>query len=344
MKIYERRSFPRSPRDLKTMYEKGNLSFDNAVQRAFVWQNSKKNNKMSMLIDSMIRGFPVPPMYCNCIFTDPQHRVYDFLDGKQRTITIVRFLEDKFSLINLPTFENEEGEEFDLNGLTFSELPEYFQEKIKLFSISVYYYENMEQEDAEEMFRRLNNGKSLTAIELARVNAVSKDKINKLGKHELFKIALSEKALAGYVNEDIVVKVFITLFSDKKSLEKKNTNPIMENTIISDEQFNEIHALFDSFVKVYEIFESNKRKKIIRKIFHKPNFISLLHILKIAKDSNIEIEKVEQWINVFFDTDTKDFSIDSEYNENATGRAAVTEEAVNTRLRILENSFHENIN
>ena len=36
MKVYERKSFPRMARDLKVMYEKGNLSFDNAVQRSFV--------------------------------------------------------------------------------------------------------------------------------------------------------------------------------------------------------------------------------------------------------------------------------------------------------------------
>lgn len=47
MQIYERKSFPRTARDLKTMFEKGNLSFDNAVQRSFVWKNTSKDNKMS---------------------------------------------------------------------------------------------------------------------------------------------------------------------------------------------------------------------------------------------------------------------------------------------------------
>ena len=70
MKVYERKSFPRTARDLKVMYEKRNLSFDNAVQRSFVWKNTAKDNRMSMLIDSMMRGLPVPPMYCNCIFEE----------------------------------------------------------------------------------------------------------------------------------------------------------------------------------------------------------------------------------------------------------------------------------
>lgn len=54
MKTYERKSFPRMARDLKVMYDKGNLSFDNAVQRSFVWKNTSKDNRMSILIDSMM--------------------------------------------------------------------------------------------------------------------------------------------------------------------------------------------------------------------------------------------------------------------------------------------------
>ena len=117
MKTYERKSFPRMARDLKVMYEKGNLSFDNAVQRSFVWKNTSKDNRMSMLIDSMMRGLPVPPMYCNCIFEDVKSKIYDFLDGKQRVTTIVKFLKDEFPLVNIPTFEDEEGNEQDFNGL-----------------------------------------------------------------------------------------------------------------------------------------------------------------------------------------------------------------------------------
>lgn len=341
MQVYEKRTFPRSPRELKSMFEKGNLSFDNAVQRSFVWMNTTKNNKMSMLIDSMMRGFPIPPMYCNCIFTDPKHRVYDFLDGKQRTLTIVKFLNDEFSLINIPTFENEDGEEVDLNGMTYSQLPEFFQEKIKLCCINVYYYENMEPEDAEEMFRRLNNGKSLTAIELARASAASKDIIKKLGNHELFNIALSEKSIAGYANEDIVVKVWITLYSDKKSLEKKYTKPIMEDTVIDDEQADAINNIFDLYVKVYKVLFNEKRKKAIKEILNKTNLISLSYILNLAIENNVTVETLKEWLIKFFQTGTKEISINSRYNENAKGREAVTEAAVKTRMQILEESFKE---
>lgn len=341
MKVYEKKSFPRTARDFKTMYEKGNLSFDNAVQRSFVWKNTSKDNRMSMLIDSMLRGFPVPPMYCNCIFEDVKNKMYDFLDGKQRTTTIIKFLNNEFSLAGIPIFEEEDGEEIDLNGKTYSELPEEYQDRVKTYNFVVYYYENMEQDDAEDMFRRLNNGKSLTAIELSRSKAASRHDIFEMGKHEIFNIALSEKALVGRANEDIIVKVWVTLFSEKKSLEKRYTNPIMENTKISGDEIVEIIGIFDSFVKLYGMLVEDKEKKVIRKILNKTNLISLSSVLQKAIKNEDDIKNVKDWMVRFYSPGTKNMSINIEYNDISRGRIAVTEKAVIARRDILLKDYEE---
>lgn len=344
MKAYERKSFPRTARDLKIMSEKGNLSFDNAVQRSFVWKNTAKDNRMSMLIDSMLRGLPVPPMYCNCIFEDVKNKVYDFLDGKQRTTTIIKFLNNEFMLLNIPVFEEEDGMEVDLNGKTYSQLPEEYQDRIKTYSFTVYYYENMDQEDAVEMFRRLNNGKSPTAIELTRANAESINEIISLGKHELFKIALSERSLAGYANEDIVIKTWILLYGDKKSFETKYVRPIMKETKITDEQVKEFNKMFDVYVEVYNILLDEKQRKIARKLLNKTNMISLMIIFKKVIDENVEIRKIKNWLCLFFDNENVNGSVDEQYNELVKGRAAVTESAVVTRMDILLNNFDAFLN
>lgn len=344
MRTYERKSFPRMSRDLKVMYEKGNLSFENAVQRSFVWKNTTKDNKMSMLIDSMLRGLPIPPMYCNCIFTDVKNKIYDFLDGKQRTTTIIKFLNNEFQLVNIPIFEEEDGTEIDLNGKKFSELPEEYQDRIKTYSINVYYYENMDPDDAIEMFRRLNNGKSLTAIELTRANAKSMDDIIALGKHELFKIALSERSLSGYANEDIVIKTWILLYGDKKSFETKNVRPIMKETEILMEQVETLNKIFDMYVEVYNILLDEKERKIARKILNKINMISLMSIFKISIDEDIKVRKIKTWLGSFFGIGKGSESMDSEYNEMIKGRIAVTEDAVLSRKNILENSFRKFLN
>ena len=340
MKTYERKSFPRMARDLKVMYEKGNLSFDNAVQRSFVWKNTSKDNRMSMLIDSMMRGLPVPPMYCNCIFEDVKSKIYDFLDGKQRVTTIVKFLKDEFPLVNIPTFEDEEGNEQDFNGLVYSQLPEEVQDTIKTYSLTVYYYENMDQEDAEEMFRRLNNGKSLTAIELTRANAASGDKIRRMASHDLFDLALSEKSLASYANEDVVIKTWVLLYSNKKSFETKYIRPVMKESVITEDQMEEINNIFDEFLSVCKDLQKNK-PKTAKKILGKNHMISIMPIMQKAVRDNIDLKVVKEWIVDFFGTETRDISVNSRYNEFAKGRIAVTEEAVNIRTRILNDSFSE---
>lgn len=341
MKTYERKSFPRMARDLKVMYDKGNLSFDNAVQRSFVWKNTSKDNRMSMLIDSMLRGFPVPPMYCNCIFDDIKNKTYDFLDGKQRTTTIIKFLNDEFPLVNIPTFEDEEGNEHDYNGLTFSQLPEDIRDNIKTYNFTVYYYENMEHEDAEEMFRRLNNGKSLTAIELTRANAISKEKICQLAKHEIFNIALSEKSLTAYANEDIVIKTWILLYGNKKSFETKNIRPTMRETVISVDQVEEINKIYDIFLKVYKTLQSVDQSKIIKKILGKVHLISLMSVLEKSIHENVDIVLITDWLISFFGTGTRFVSINSKYNEYSKGRVAVTEDAVKLRMEILLENFEK---
>lgn len=341
MKVYERKSFPRTVRELKSMYEKGKLTFDNAVQRSFVWKNTKKDNRMSMLIDSILRGLPIPAMYCNCIFIDPSKKIYDFIDGQQRTITMIKFLNNEFTLINIPTFEDEDGNELDFNGLTFSQLPEEHQDTIKTFSITVFYYENMEQEDVEEMFRRLNNGKSLTAIELTRAKAVSGNKIRRASKHKLFTIAMNEKAIAGYSNEDLVIKTWILLYGEKKSFETRSVRPIMEHTTLEDEQIEKIGRCFDLFLELYNKLDSVSDKKLIKKLFNKNNMISLMSIFEKCDNEDIDIDDVKVWVEEFYDVSEKDLSINNGYNLIAKGRVAVTETAVLERKNILLNSFSE---
>lgn len=340
MKVYERKSFPRMARDLKTMYDDGRLSFNNAVQRSFIWKNTTKDNRMSMLIDSMLRGLPVPPMYCNCFFNDPSHKVYDFLDGKQRTLTVIKFLNDEFELVGIPTFETEDGKESDLNGYKYSELPEEMRDIVKTYSFTVYYYENMSQDDAEEMFRRLNNGKSLTTIELTRAHAKSRKKIMEMAKHELFKIALSERAIMCYGNEDIVLKSWIVLYNQNKSLETKSIRPVMREALITTEQMEDMGKCFDMVISVYNSLmqEEKTNKKVIRKLLTKTHLISLMPVVKHAIAHNTTIECLQGWVIHFFDTDNKECTVSDVYNRNIiTGSAQ--ESAVRARIDAVFQNF-----
>ena len=207
--------------------EKGTIVFDNAVQRGYVWDNDRK----SLLVHSVLEDYPIPPFYSAKI-----DGIYSMLDGKQRLNALVDFVNGKFELSNLPeiAYDDEEEPEININGLDFAGLPEDFQIKILGFYPTLYYYEDITDDEINEMFFRLNNGKPLTAIELTRVKAKSMEKIKELSKHELFTSTLTEKAINKYTNEDITIKSWAMLYTENANLETKNIRPLIEQAEINN--------------------------------------------------------------------------------------------------------------
>lgn len=162
---------------LVNQMEKGKVNYDNAVQRNLVWDTEKK----SLLIHSMIYGYAIPAMY----FTRDENGVYDSLDGKQRSNTISEYLHDEFALsTDTPAVVDDNGCVEDVSGLHFSQLPEWARDRIKDYNLTIYYYEGMTETEIREFFRRLNNGKPLSAIELTRANVPSLTIFQQLAKHK----------------------------------------------------------------------------------------------------------------------------------------------------------------
>ena len=83
-------------KQLCKMMDKGTINFDNSVQRGYVWDLKRK----SLLIDSMINSYPIPPFYAA-----KNENGYDMLDGKQRASAIHEFISGKFALKGLSEFE-----------------------------------------------------------------------------------------------------------------------------------------------------------------------------------------------------------------------------------------------
>ena len=203
---------------LVNLVQKGVITFDNAIQRSYIWDVKRK----SLLIHSMLVGYPIPPFY-----SAKNEEGYDILDGKQRINTIVDFINGKFELTDVPEIEveNENGtkEMVDINTLHFDELEDTLRDEILSYTFIVHYFDGITEDEIAEMFFRLNNGKPLSAIELTRVKAKSMETIKEIGQHELFQSALTEKAMARYTNEDIVIKSYAILHEDEPSMETKDT-------------------------------------------------------------------------------------------------------------------------
>jgi len=137
---------PYTVNDFQEWDQRDALVLQPKFQRRLVWLQKPK----SYLMDSIVRGFPIPPIYIREIL-DPNRRktVREVVDGQQRMQTILDFLDDWSEILKA---HNEE-----LGGNTFSELSESAQKKILTYPFSVVVLVGADDTDVFRTFERLNS-------------------------------------------------------------------------------------------------------------------------------------------------------------------------------------------
>ena len=313
--------------------EYGSVNFDIDIQRGYVW---KDNGKKSALIKSMILDRYIPPLVFNKI-----EDIYEAEDGKQRTLTVQKYLNDEFSLSGLDVFSiiNDDGntEEIDINGLKFSELPDVFKNAIKEYSFMIVFTDNAEEEEVADSFYNLNNGMVVNAATKNRVKAKSRKQITQLGKHELFNNALSKAALDSHVNEDMAVKAHAILYSsDTIDTGAPWTRKYMAQVSISDDDINELNSVFDRIKNVHDLV-ADEDKKPAQKMYRRTHLISIVPIVKRSLDDGLSDEELKKWIMIFF-AGTKSATISKAYND-ASSAGSGKHHAVITRLEEIKKSY-----
>lgn len=334
--MLKKANLPLSAKQITKMMGQNKLMFDNIVQRGLTWETRRK----SLLIHSMIMGYPIPPLY-----SARANGGYDILDGKQRCHAIADFINGEYRLTELPEVVTEEDEEIDVSGMKFDELPEEIQDVIKDYSLTIYYYEDITQDEIMEMFSRLNNGKPLTAIEITRVKAKSKEQIQYLSNHELFKECMSQKQIGGYKHEDIIIKSWIVMYGQNKSLETKHVRPLVESVEITDEQIKEMEMVFDRLQEAHDtilINDSSKlAKKIAKRVYTMTHLISLAPITLQSIKEEIDIEVYTNFIKEFFGTEEV-ATISENYNSKISA-GANKKESVEVRLSEIEMAYNNHL-
>lgn len=304
-------------RQLVKMCMNGNITFDNAIQRGYVWDIKRK----SLLIESMIIGYPVPAFYAR----RDENKRFDMLDGKQRSSAICGYLNNEYAL---------EGVSDEYEGKYFDDLPEEVQDDIISYSLTVYYFEDITDEEVNEMFYRLNNGKALTAIELTRVKAKSFEKIKELSKHEIFTEALKESQINRYTNEDIVIKALVMLNCDKPSLKNDFIRPYIIETEVTDEMAADVSKALTRLMAVHNMLLVPEAMKVAKKIYTRTHMISILP-LALEDES---IYKLSDFLKYFFTPEKRGVSISSVYNAHCSS-GSNSQYAVEMRDRELRDHF-----
>ena len=322
------------------MIDKHKVTFDNTLQRRFVWDFERN----SLLIHTMLTPWmEIPKLYAKC----GEEKQYDMIDGKQRSKAIYSFMKNEYALLNIPEVEDENGNLIDLNGKFFKDLSKDMQNQIEGYSLSLVYFENISDDEVADMMFRLNNGKPLSSIELTRMTAKSKDMIQSIAKHPIFKDALTEKALAKYTNEDIVIKAWAILNEEEPSLLTKDIRPLMKVVDITKEQADDIINAFTMIQNAHKVIitlgKENKEKKLYKKIskriLTRTHLVTIVPIALNCFKNGISENQFAEWL-IHFYAGTKSASIDSSYNDNA-GAGSAKAPAVKARLEAVRNDYKQ---
>lgn len=324
------------------MIDKETISFKNVVQRSFVWEK----HRMSELIWSIIMGFPIPPVYSERGGNENDKvKVYDVLDGQQRCTSIYKYINDEFALTELKPipYLDEEGNEctIDITGKKFSELEEELQDIIKDATITVKYFDNLEQNQKAEMFRRLNNGKPLSTKSRTLASAKNIVGLLDIGSHKLFDEMLTEKARANKSHAVIVVKAWAMMTKDANdiSFASKDFNPMIEEAEISVEEKQKLADVFDFIVNVHDELIGNKEKAVAKKLYTETHLVSIIPYIKEAIDNGISESMMAEWLVNFFKTEN-DTEVYEKYNNACSGGVAKNASVV-ARHEALGESYKE---
>lgn len=296
---------------LVNQMEKGKVNYDNAVQRSLVWDEDKK----SLLIHSMIYGYAIPAMY----FTRDENGVYDSLDGKQRSNTISEFLHDEFALsADTPAVVDENGGMEDISGMYFSQLPEWVQDKIKDYNLTIYYYEDMTEQEVREFFRRLNNGKPLSAIELTRANVPSLTIFQQLAKHRAIQFVVSEAGRKRFTDEMIAMQLYQLTTEESPDFSTKPFREWASKVEVDSEVLDTISSGLDAY-SVFAKSLIDVNNKVLRTVKGRTHFISCAYYCYLAVEHDVSQDEINRTLTEFFSGHP---SISPEYNHTVSAGSA----------------------
>ncbi|MGL4974619.1 MAG: DUF262 domain-containing protein, partial [Bosea sp. (in: a-proteobacteria)] len=133
----------------------GTLAISPKFQRRGVWGRAAQ----SYLIDTLLLGFPVPPIYLRMTQDPKKGMIREVVDGQQRLSAILSYVKDKYSL--------SKNIESPAIGKRFIELEQFQKDAILQFSFICEVFYGVDDSDILKIFARLNtNSVKLNAQEL----------------------------------------------------------------------------------------------------------------------------------------------------------------------------------
>jgi hypothetical protein len=157
MSMRDRRGTGQAIAWVRDMFRARQLDLDPPYQRRSVWNRDFKQ----FFIDTILRNYPVPPIFVNMEIQDDGTTVYHVVDGKQRLLSILEFLEDEFPV------SSKNYSPAHLAGKYFSQLDPNVQRAFYSYFLPFEFFTEITDVEVNAIFDRFNrNVQRLNAQEL----------------------------------------------------------------------------------------------------------------------------------------------------------------------------------
>ena len=306
------------------------IRFDMAIQRGEVWDNYRK----SLLIHSILIGIPIEPLL---VVYNPEAKDYAVIQGKQRSLALYDIVEKGKKLhAEMEPVLDDAGNSVEIAKKKFTDLPTDLQERIKEYTLDIWRFEQITDDEMNELFFRINYGKPLTAIELTRTKTVSLSEFQKIANHEAFTIAISDAARRKFFDEKLIIQSWIMCFKENPSMLSAQVKKHMQGEEISDEEARKLNNALNYLLALYNDVLSDK--KLLRKMKTPTHIVSLIYMATLADKNGLTEDEYIEKAKAFFSPESEQTTISDAYNE-AAGKGSAKPEQVRIRMAEIEKAI-----
>lgn len=274
---------------LKSKDDAGKLNKSISIQRKEVWDAEKKSN----LIISILSDIPIESL----LFEEDGADGYNVLDGKQRTLTITAYLDDRFGLCDKIRVKS--IDDFELTGKRFSELSEELQKKIKEYELSIATLRPLDAEARSLVFFMRNQAVPLSKMDLSRVllGEEAMNTISELCKSPFFmqKVKLTEPARRKNEDLKLVLQYMILSSNVQNGLSGRAIMSLCDDIKNSEYTIDEL-----AITRVLEYLDKaiSEKKQYLKKV----QIPIVMLIADAALESGMEPSVFGEKLNAFFES------------------------------------------
>lgn len=245
--------------DIINWYNAEEINYSPKYQRNYVWNEKAK----SYLIDTIVRGLPIPPIFMRQIIDVNTHKTHrEIIDGQQRIRAIIDFINDKFVISKMHN---------DLyGGMCYSDLDSETKAALLDYDIFVEIINETEDTIIYDMFARLNtNNCVLNNQELRNSKYWGEFKVasynNAAEYRELFEEnkIFTDKQFSRMIDVEFVSSLLNVVINGIEKETPKSLDKLYEKYDKNFDEYTVIKAQFDKTMNIIKNVYAYLNKNIV---------------------------------------------------------------------------------